>query len=424
MELNLFLIGLSHKTTPLDLREKMTIPQDQVADNLHSLMQHEEICEVMILSTCNRTEIYAVSEDVQKGLAILSKKFAQWATGIEDKIGSFLYKLEGSEAMRHFFRVASSLDAMVVGEAQILGQVREAYLLAEGAGTIDTVFHYLAPKAFNIAKKIRTDTEIARHPVSISYVAVQLADKIFGDLSEKSVLLVGAGEMVKLAALHFQEKKIADLFVTNRTDERAEQLSKEFHAMAVPFDDFLSQMSHVDIVITSTSSDTYLIVEKDIHEVMRQRKNKTMFLIDIAVPRNIDPRVNHISNVYLYDLDDLQGIVDENLIVRQKEAQHAEEIITKELGGFVQYLHQQSMAPTISQLSKKFEDVRRKEVEKLLTTSLNWTEEQKKAVEEGTQAIKNKFLHDPIMTLKTDGIKEEGHRTIDFIKKLFRLDGE
>jgi len=424
MDINFILLGLSHKTAPLEVREKLSIPQDRIADHLRSLNRHNEIREAMILSTCNRTEIYVVSDNVQRAFEILLEKFSQLATHINVDIGPLLYKLEGKEAMRHFFHVTSSLDAMVVGEAQILGQVREAYLLAEGAGSIGSFFHYLAPKAFNVAKKIRTDTEIARHPVSVSYVAVQLAEQIFGDLFDKSVLLIGAGEMTQLAALHFQEKKISQLYLTNRTHERAVELGKEFSAISIPFENFISHMSHVDIVITSTSAESYLIFEKDVLEIMKQRKNKTMFLIDIAVPRNIDPRVNDVSNVYLYDLDDLKGIVDENLIVRQGEAKHAEEIVDKELSGFIQYLRQQSMAPTISQLSKKFEAIRRAEVVKLLSKSLSWTDNQKNAIDEATQAIKNKFLHDPIMTLKTDGIIEEGHRTIDFIKRLFRLEAD
>ena len=424
MEMNLILVGISHKTASIELREKLAIPQDRIPEYLRDLIAHEEIQEALILSTCNRTEMYAFCEDVPRGIAFLKDQFKNLSSNLGEEATAFLYVHEGREAMHHFFRVTSSLDAMVVGEAQILGQVREAYVLAEETGTVGPFLNYLAPRAFHIAKKVRTETEIARHPISMSYVAVQLAEKIFGDLSEKKVLLVGAGEMMQLAAIHFQERKIAGLYVTNRTRDHADKFAKEFHGTLLPFDNFISSMGDVDIVMTSTGAEAPLITERDVQEVMKRRKNRPMFFIDIAVPRDVESKVNDVANVYLYDMDDLQEIINENLGARQKEAARAEEVVKKELEGFLDYLRQKSMAPTIAQLAQKFEDIRQKEADKLLSKSLNWTEEQKKAIEEGTRSIANKILHGPIVTLKKEGILDEGSRMIDFIKRLFHLDGE
>jgi glutamyl-tRNA reductase len=424
MDKNFILVGLSHKTAPVSVRENLVVPEQDLSQHLHDLVSHEYLREALILSTCNRTEIYVIAKDIQQGIETVSDKFTELGNGLGQDLGKMLYVMEGERAIHHFFRVTASLDAMVIGESQILGQVREAYLLAEQAGTAGTFLNYLAPKAFHGAKKVRSDTEIAHRPVSVSYVAVQLAEQIFGDLSEKKVLLIGAGEMVKLAAKHFQEKKVSGLLITNRTREKAEHLAEDFQASVVPFENFSTFMDGVDIVIASTDAKEHLITAAQVQEVMRRRKNRPMFFIDMAVPRNIEPKINQLPNVYLYDMDDFQSIIDDNLAVRQKEAVEAEEIVKRELVQFLDYLRHRSMAPTISQLSHKIEMIRSQEAERLLAKSLNWSDEQKKAVEEGTRAIANKILHDPIVTLKTEGLQEEGYRTVDFIKKLFRLDTE
>ncbi|HLO26922.1 MAG TPA: glutamyl-tRNA reductase, partial [Geobacteraceae bacterium] len=333
-----------------------------------------------------------------------------------------LYAHHGEAAIRHVFRVASSLDSMVVGEPQILGQIKTAYGFAAEYKSSGIILNRFLHKAFSVAKRVRTETKIASSAVSVAFAAVELAKKIFGELSDKTVMLIGAGEMCELAAKHFLNNGVRGVMVTNRTFERAVKLAEEFDGRAVNFDELIDQLHKADIILSSTGAPHFIIGPKDIEEVIRRRKNKPMFFIDIAVPRDIDPKVNDVNNVYLYTVDDLNGIVQSNLEQRGKEAQKAEEIVNQEIGQFFKWLSSLEVTPTIVALRTKFEEVRQAELAKTLAAWKDLPPESQKRLEALTAAIVNKLLHNPTSVLKRTG---QGGRTglyVDALRQLFDLE--
>ncbi len=421
--MNLILVGLSHKTAPLELRERLAVPSPKIPSVLSLFLNHptHSAQEVLILSTCNRVEIYLVSREMDSSINSLSTFFSE-KSGLSPKdLEKHLYVKVGTEAIQHFFRVTSSLDSMVLGEPQVTGQVKEAYRQAVSCNTTGPYLNKLVHKALFVAKRIRTETGIAHHPVSISYAAVLLAEKIFGDLKNTRVLLLGAGEMGVLAARHLAERKVGQLIVSNRTTAQAHVLVDELQAVCVPFEETSQRLSEVDIILVATAAENYLIRPEAVSEAMRRRKNKPMFFIDIAVPRNVDPEVNQIENVYLYDVDHLQSVVDQNRQEREKEAAKAEHVIESEVDQFMEYLRQMELSPTIQQLSRKFDSIRREEITQHLSSLSRLSVEDREALEACTKAIVNKILHDPILLMKAEKAETGTSHYSDFLKKIFKL---
>lgn len=420
--MNIVVVGLSHKTAAVDIREKLSFPEATLPDALCCMGALDALNENIILSTCNRVETYATVKDVDKGLDSIKKFFLDYHNLTDEKYTDSLYTYHGTDAVRHLFRVAASLDSMVVGEPQILGQLKDAYDHALSNKTTGVVMNRLMKKAISVAKRIRSETKIAESAVSISFAAVELARKIFGELDGKTVMLAGAGEMAELAARHLVNNGVKTVLVANRTYERAVDLARVFNGAAVRYEDLASEMVHADILIASTGATHYILTQADMTRVIKERKNRPVFLIDIAVPRNLDPGINRIDNVYLYDIDDMESVVESNIKERQKEAEQAEEIIDEEIETFTAWLRSIDVVPTIVALRDQAEAIRRAELDKSLPKMGDLTEKQLKQIDGLTQAIVNKLLHTPLVALKKSAGDAEGSSHIESARVLFGLD--
>jgi glutamyl-tRNA reductase len=419
--MELLVVGLNHNTAPIEIRECLAFSEDKMEDALSKVHALPSVKENMIVSTCNRVEVYASTRETEKAVHDLRDFFSQYH-GISLKdFEKSLYTHVGEEAVRHIFRVASSLDSMVLGEPQILGQIKEAYDLAQQANTSGLILHRLLHRAFHVAKKVRTETKIAISAVSVSSVAVELAEKIFGTLEKKTVLLIGAGEMCELAARHLVSGGIEKILVTNRTYERAVSLAQEFRGEAIPFEEMGLGLKKTDIVISATNSPQYLIGHDQITKVIRDRKQRPIFFIDIADPRDIEPKVGDIENVYLYNIDDLQKVANDNIKDREKEAQKAETIVQDEVVKFVNWYHSLEVTPTIIALREKFEAIRNRELGKILSLYPNLTEKEKQSLEAMTSAIINKILHGPLTLLKQTDEETMADLYLDTLRTLFQL---
>jgi glutamyl-tRNA reductase len=366
-------------------------------------------------------EIYAVTKDIAGGMARIKRFLADYHHLSLNMLEPHLYAYHSEDAIRHVFRVASSLDSMIVGEPQILGQIKTSYGYAAEFKSSGIILNRFLHKAFSVAKRVRTETRIASSAVSVSFAAVELAKKIFGDLSDKTVMLVGAGEMCELAAKHFLNNGVRGVIVTNRTFERAERLADELQGRAVRFEDMFDYLHQADIVLSSTGAPHIIIGPKDVEEVIRRRRMKPMFFIDIAVPRDIDPRVNDVENVYLYTVDDLQEVVAANLQQRGEEAKKAEEIVEQEIGQFFKWLSSLDITPTIVALRTKFDEVRRAELDKTLANWKDLPPDGQKRLEALTNAIMNKLLHSPTSLLKKAGQGGRSDLYVDALRSLFDL---
>jgi glutamyl-tRNA reductase len=388
---------------------------------LHQVKSLPSLKENMILSTCNRVEIYAAVRETGKAVLDLKHFLSQYHGLPLREFEKNLYSFLGEEAVKHIFRVASSLDSMVVGEPQILGQIKSAYNIAVESKTSGLILHRLLHRAFHVAKRVRTETKIGDRAVSVSFVAVELAKKIFETLEKKTVLLIGAGEMCELAARHLVSEGVEKVLVTNRTYERAVALAQEFKGEGIPFDEIGQGLKKADIVISATDSPQYLIRHDQMAKVIKERKQKPIFFIDIADPRDIEPSVGDIENVYLYNVDDLKKVADENIKDRGKEAQKAEAIVQDEVMKFVNWYHSLEVTPTIVALRNKFEEIRNKELEKTLSLHPNMSDKEKKSLEALTSAIINKILHTPSALLKQSNEEAMADLYLDTLRTLFQL---
>ena len=422
--MEIVLIGLSHKTAPVEIREKFCIPREKAKEFLGQLAGVPGVREGMVLSTCNRMEILGVVEGVEDEASRIEDLLAGLAGMSANELNSYLYLRRGEEAVRHLFRVTSSLDSMVLGEPQILGQVKEAYSQALESKVSGLILNKLFHRSFFVAKRVRTETKIATQAVSVSFAAVELAKKILGNLDDKRAMLIGAGEMSELAARHLLNQGVREILVTNRTQQRALELAQAFQGKAVPFEDFLQQLKNVDIVLSSTGSTHYIIRKEQLTEVIRARKNRPMFFIDIAVPRDVDPTINEIDNVYVYDIDDLQGLVESNKEERKKQVQQAEEIVAQGVEAFQGWLRSLEVVPTILALRSRMEEIRKGEVDKALSLFKNVSDDERKALDLLTNSIINKILHHPISLLKHQESRDHGKIYVEMTRKIFRLDEE
>ena len=415
-------VGLNHETASIAVRERLAFTPESLASSLGRLKAFPGIREALLLSTCNRVEFYVVAADSQAGdMAVrallvdsLSLQAADWEP--------YLYRYRHEEAVAHLFRVASGMDSMVIGEPQIAGQVKDAYRQATQNETVAGIFNRLLHRSFFVSKRVRTETELASRAVSVSYVAVELARKIFGDLRDRTVMLLGAGEMAELAARHLVGQGIGRMLVASRTLDHAERLAREFQCRSLPLESIHDHLSKVDILICSTAAPGYVLDVRRVREALRERKQKPIFLIDIAVPRNIDPGVNDLENVYLYNMDDLQNVLKSNLEERKKELKRAESIVQEEVRLFLLWMNTLDLVPTIVALRKRADEIRRHELEEALSIFKGpLTQEQRAIVEAMSEAIVNKLLHEPIAQLKEAEKHGEAGKLADALCRLFGL---
>ena len=421
VEKQIYFFGVNHKTTPVEVREKIAFA-DGYKEALGRLKEEVHCSEFYLLSTCNRVEIlvYADSDsDIEGEVA----RFLFAGKVDLANCSDYLYVFKGIEAVKHLFTVAASLDSMVVGEAQILGQLKEAYRHASRFGSTGPLLNRLLHKSFSVAKRIRTETGIGAAAVSISYAAVQLARKIFGGLEKKKVMLVGAGEMAELAAEHLVGQGVAEVVVANRTLSRAVKLAERFNGSAVSMDELFQQLEEVDIIISSTGAQDIIIFADKVKAVMRSRRNRPLFFIDIAVPRDLDPKLNDLENVYLYDIDDLSQIVEVNKSERDREAVKAERIVSEETIKFNKWYQGLAVTPTILSLREKVDRIVSQELKKTLPRLENLTEDEKKSVEKMVNAIGAKFLHDPLLYLKSEACqgRDKSQERVDLVRSVFDL---
>ncbi len=414
--------GLSHKNTPIEIREKVVFPEDQINDALEELICNKSIHEAVIISTCNRTEVYIICDELEEGKKDLVTFISQYHSFEQDQLEKYLYFHEGRNAVHHLFTVASSLDSMVVGEAQILGQVKEAYMHAHKLDATNIIFNRLFRHAFRVGKRVRTETGIGESAVSISYAAVELAKKVFEKLENRTVMVLGAGEMSELTTKHLVANGVSMVLVSNRTYNRAVDLANSFNGKAVKFERLEEFLIDVDIVISSTAAPHFVVERKKLTGIMHKRKHRPIFFIDIAVPRDIDPEVNKIYNVYLYDIDDLEKVVEANLQERMSEANKAEKILHHEIKDFLKWLGSLEVAPAITELKSKIEQVRKEEVEKTLRKINNLSEKDKNYIMAMSKVIINKVLHDPIVRAKASTNQKGGYRHVDSFRYLFDIE--
>lgn len=418
--IEIIVVGLNHKTAPIEIRERLSFHENELEKVLLEINALSSIKENIVLSTCNRVEIYATAQEPEIAFEELKTFLSHYHQFPLKNFEGSLYLLKGEDAIRHIFRVTSSLDSMVVGEPQITGQIKSAYTIAADVKTSGFILHRLFHRAFHVAKRVRSETKISINAVSVSSVAVELAQKIFGNLEKKNILLIGAGEMSELASRHFISAGVEKIVITNRTYERALSLAQEFNGEAIPFEEMNRGLRQADIVLSATDSPHYIIRYDQILKVMKERKQRPIFFIDISDPRNIEPKVGEIENVYLYNIDDLQNIADENIKDRQNEAQKAETIIQEEVTKFVKWYRALEVTPTIIALRKKFDEIRKKELEKTISLHPELSEKERRSIEAMTSAIVNKILHDPLTMLKkNDDISVDFY--VDAIQRLFRL---
>lgn len=422
--MEIVVVGLSHKTAPIEVRERLHIREGDLEGTLRALGRESPILERLILSTCNRVEVYAVAEEVRGARQSIEALLAARAQLPAAAFSGLLYLHTAAEAVRHAFRVAASLDSLVVGEPQILGQVKDAYQAAAGVGAVGPVLSALMERALRVGKRIRAETAIGASPVSVASVAIELARQIFGALAGRTVLLLGAGEMSEAAAQHLREEGVSAILVSNRHYERALDLAARLGGRAVRFDQFKEEVLSADIVIASTAAPHPILTRADVEQIIRARRQRPLFLIDIAVPRDIAADVNAIDNVYLYDIDDLEAVAAANRKLRKEEAVVAEGIVEREAEAFLGWLRSLEVVPTIQTLRERVEAMRDQELGRALHRLSDLTPEQQAIVRQLAHSIVNKILHHPMIELKRQSARRDGHITISALRRLFGLEEE
>lgn len=416
-------LGINHETAPVAIREKLSLSEEKLGEALPWLRKQPGVREVLILSTCNRVEFYLVADDKALQAQELVRELFTGrflVQGIDWE--RVLFRHSFHNAIAHLFQVTSGMDSMVIGEPQIAGQVKEAYRQAVRHKTVGTILNRLLHKSFTVSKRVRTETELASGAVSVSYVAVELARKIFGDLNECAAMLAGAGEMAELAARHLASHGVRRFRIASRSLENAQKLAASFQAEAIPLGTLALYLPATDILICSTAAPEYVLSAAQVREALKVRKQKPLFIIDISVPRNIDPQADDLENVFLYDLDDLQKVLQTNLGYRRKELKRAETIVQEEAREFLRWLTTLDLVPTIASLRARIEEIRVQELNRAVSLFQGGIEpQQRKILEAMSQAIVNKILHDPIMELKKADQEGNSTRLVDAVQRLFAL---
>lgn len=415
--MQLAVLGLNHTTSTVDIREKLAVTSDNAANIYNKILQNDRIYELLIISTCNRVEYYMVTDDFLCNVDAVLHIVASESNIDPFELRKYTYIHCGVDAVRHIFRVASGLDSLVLGEPQIFGQVKDAFNAAKLYGRVNTFLNKLEDSTIRVGKKVRTQTKISENPVSVSYAAVELAKKIFNDLSQRVALVIGAGEMCELAAKHLQGNGVKKIYITNRTFEKAEALAKEVGGKAIQLDSFKDYLRDADIVISSTGAPNYMVTFEDVHQIMNERKHEPMFFIDIAVPRDIDPSINEIENTYVYDIDDLKSVVENNKKQREKEALRAMEIIDQSVDDFMDWLDSLKIIPIIKMMRQQFEELKNSEIERMADKLKITDDGELHRINIIMTSYMNKILHNPIMSIK-NSIKDKKEYTIPEASKI------
>ncbi|GMW00621.1 MAG: glutamyl-tRNA reductase [Candidatus Hydrogenedentota bacterium] len=420
--MSLLAIGLSHHNSPLAVREKLHFDEKSLPSALQKLKVRLEGAGVVILSTCNRVEVYAHGDmDAEAMAGHIVSFLGEWHSVPADALRDALYIHEDREAVGHVFRVASSLDSLVVGEGQILGQVHDAFLLAQAEQTTDRLLHSLFQKAFSVAKRVRTETSISEGKVSVGSVAVDLAVSIFMELTGKCVMVIGSGKMGELALKSLIAKGADHVLLVNRSLDKAEELARKIRGESVALADIAAHLHRADIVISSTASQSYILGASDFQKALRSRSHAPMFVIDIAVPRDIEPAVKALDNVYLYDVDDLKKVTDSNLEARRQEMTRCLAMVEDGAEKFVQWWRGLAAEPTIVSMSEELNAIREMELQRTLSAIPELTDEQRAEIEYLTKRIVNKILQKPMKQLKQEVIHEDPNRVLHLVKRLFGL---
>ena len=419
--MQLLILGLNHRTAPVEVRERVSFSREELRLGLTSLGEYDDISGLVVLSTCNRTELYASVEECSRGAQALRQFLNDLAQGGEDLDG-YLYTYAGNDAIKHLFRVASSLDSLVLGEGQILSQVKEAYAIAREVGATSTVLNLLFHRAIATGKRVRTETRIAFRSVSVSYAAVELAAASLGGLGGCSALIFGAGKMAELTAEHLRAHGIDMIYVTNRHMDRAERLAERLGGEAIPFDRAIDQAACVDVIVTSTGAPHYVIKAWETRRLMARRQGRKLFLIDIAVPRDVDPDVAGIKGVELYNIDALEAVVDEHLSERQSEAVKAEQIVDEEVSSLLERFKYLSFQPLMALLSGRCERIRAREIKRASAKLPRLSEEEERQVEHMSRMIVRKILRIPMMKLRASAGTADEAFYIEAMRALFKLD--
>ena len=415
-------LGLSHKTAPVELRERFSFTKEELEENLQVLAGMPYVSECLVLSTCNRIEVYAVSEDADRCIESIKTFLSEVRSIPVQEFSPYLYASVGHMAVRHIYNVAAGLDSMVVGEPQILGQIKDAYRTAYIKGTAGLILNRLCHSAFFVAKRIRTETGVGSRAVSVSYVAVELAKRIFDDLTKRSVMLIGAGEMAELAARNLIGAGIGELVISSRSFSNASALAESLNGKPIRYEEIFYSLKDVDIVITATGSPDFVIKPHHMREALKLRGNEPIFMIDIAVPRDIDPRVGELPDIYLYDIDDLKGVLDENIRSRRESAARAEEIVLEVEKGFQTWINGLKVVPAIIDLKKRFEQIKSIEVERALAKLENYSDKEREVIDGMASRIIGKILHGPLTNLKKEASTSRGALYVDSVKQLFELE--
>jgi len=416
-------IGLNHKTAPVELRERLAVSEKDIAKILQSKISRPSIREASLLSTCNRVEMTVVTHDPNAAIALVHEWFARKSGMDIEEVSPHLYSYTTDEAVRHLYAVASGLDSLVLGEPQIFGQVKASYEQALAAGTAGHILHRLYQSTFAAAKRARSETAIGKQSVNISSCAVELAKRIFDDLTGKTVMLIGAGEMAELAARHLRGNGCSQILVANRTLERAKNLAIEFEGHALTLEQLPDYLDSADIVISSTGANTYVLLPETVKNAMKKRKGRPMFLVDIAVPRDIDPRIADIGGAYVYDIDDLQQVVQGNRENREKESLQARNLLEEEEVHFLHWLKSLESVPLIRSVQQHSEQIRQDEWKKAQRYLKDLSPEHSEAVERFSRALMKRFLHPTLRALKTLPDDMEGDLLMGATRKLFDLEG-
>ncbi len=416
------MIGLNHRTAPVETREKFTFSNTDLPIALNELKETKSILECVILATCNRTEIYAVLDRPHLCVHYIPAFIERWFRIPREEFSTYMYTQEQDKAVEHLFRVSCGLDSMVIGETQILGQVRDSFLLAQSLGATGTFFNMLFKQAITLAKRAHTETSIDENPVSVSYAAVELGKRIFGSYRNKRVMIIGAGKMSELTVKYLFAQGANQVFVVNRTYERAEELANKFLGIPCSFDHMRDYLPDTDIIISSTGAPGFILSPELIRQAMRKRKSRPLFIVDIAVPRDVDPRIGQLADVFLYDIDDLESIVQSHFQERQKEARVIEEMIVPEVAAFTNWTQSLGIRPVIQALQTKANLVHQETMESLLNKLPELNDREKQLIRKLTKSMLNQMLRDPILRMKELVAEKHGDEALKLCTTLFALE--
>jgi len=420
--MHIVVVGLNYKTAPVEIREKLNFQPDELADAMKQLKNEKSILENVIVSTCNRTEIYAVVDQLHTGRYYMKNFLADWFGMDKEKITPYLTIYEQDGALEHLCRVACGLDSMILGETQILGQVRTSFLLAQENHTVGTIFNQLFKQVITLAKRSHSETEIGANAVSVSYAAVELAKKIFGELKTKHVLILGAGKMGELAAQNLHGSGVGQVTVMNRTLQKAEELATRFNGEAKGINELQCALIEADILISSTGAKEFVVTKEMMTHVEKMRKGRPLFMVDIAVPRDLDPLLAEFESVFLYDIDDLQGIVEANLEERKQEAEKIELLIETEIVQFKQWVNTLGVVPVISALRQKALSIQAETMQSIERKLPNLSERERKVLNKHTKSIINQLLRDPIVKVKELSAEANAEESLELFMKIFNIE--